>query len=186
MSRWQTRNWLLLVLGGSGLLGACERRAAPDPVRGLRLEMLAPAPTPEPESAESRACAATLAGLAAEPALAGARVNSGFERGYLLGRARAEPIVFLRTPAFDAEHGSLQARALRAELAAAEHPAFAFERVLAKVKKSPELAREVFLTEGYLYTEPPELAALYVNYLALGLLFREPELRLARGADVWR
>ncbi len=126
-----------------------------------------------------------LARLAAEPALPGAIVNSGFERGYLLGRARAEPIVFLRPPKFDLQRGSLQAHALRAELAADEHPAFAFERVLAKVKKSPELAREVFLTEGYLYTELPELAALYVNYLALGLLFREPELRLARGADVW-
>ncbi len=35
------------------------------------------------------------------------------------------------------------------------------------------------------YSELPERAALYVNYLALGLLFQEPELRLARGADVW-
>jgi len=139
----------------------------------------------EPESAESRACAETLARLAAQPALPGAAVNAGFVRGYLLGRARGEPIVFLRTPSFDPQRGSLQARALRAELAADEHPAFAFERVLGKVKKSALLAREVFLTEGYLYSERPELAALYVNYLALGLLFHEPVLRLARGADVW-
>lgn len=53
------------------------------------------------------------------------------------------------------------------------------------VRKHPELAREVFLTEGYLYSDSPELSALYVDYLALGLLFREPELSLARGPDVW-
>jgi len=174
-----------LVLGCAGLLGACGRRDAPDVQRRPEPGKAAPKSDPEPESAESRSCAETLAGLAAEPALPGAAVNAGFERGYLLGRARAEPVAFLRTPIFDAEHGSLQVRAMRAELSAEDHPAFAFERVLAKVKKSPELAREVFLTEGYLYTERPELAALYVNFLALGLLFREPELRLARGADVW-
>ncbi|HEY0468857.1 MAG TPA: hypothetical protein VGC79_31915, partial [Polyangiaceae bacterium] len=114
-----------------------------------------------------------------------AAVNAGFSRGYLLGRARAEPGAFVRTPKFDAQRCSPEARALWADLAAAEQPAYAFERVLARVKKSPELTREVFLTEGYLYSERPELAVLYVNYLALGLLFREPELRLMRGADVW-
>ena len=100
---------------------------------------------------------------AGQPAVAGAGVNQGFERALLLGRARAEPVVFLRAPTFDAEHASSRALALRSELLD-EHPAFAFERVLAKVKQSPELAREVFLTEGYLYSESPELAALYVNY----------------------
>jgi hypothetical protein len=184
MIQWRRRNWLILALSGAGMLVGCGRRDAPD-AQPLEPRKVAPAPALEPESAEIRACTETLARLSAESALPGARVNSGFERGYLLGRARAEPVVFLRTPSFDAQRGSPQARALRAELAAEERPAFAFERVLGKVKKSPELAREVFLSEGYLYTERPELAALYVNYLALGLLFREPVLRLARGADVW-
>ena len=171
---------------------ACGRRATPDVQQrfeprnalGSAPQNAAPEALAEPESAESRSCAETIARLGAAPALPGAAVNSGFVRGYLFGRARAEPVVFVRTPQFDA-HGSAEARALRAELAADEHPAYAFERVLAKVKKSPALTREVFLTEGYLYSERPELAVLYVNYLALGLLFREPELRLARGAEVW-
>ncbi len=175
----------MFALGCAGLLGACARHDPPDIQRPPEPRKAGPESLPEPESAESLACATTLARLGSEPALAGAAVNSGFERGYLFGRARAEPIVFLRTPNFDGARGSPQARALRAELAGDDHPAFAFERVLAKVKKSPELAREVFLTEDYLYSERPELAALFVNYLALGLLFREPELRLARGADVW-
>jgi hypothetical protein len=126
-----------------------------------------------------------MARLEAEPALPGAKVNGAFERAFLLGRARAEPVVFWRAPRFDPAHASGQAQALRDELRADEHPAYAFERVLLKVKKSPELAREVFLTEGYLYSDSPELAALFVNYLALGVLFREPELRLARGIESW-
>ncbi len=137
------------------------------------------------ESEESLACARRMTSLAAEPALPGAEVNGGFQRALLLGRARAEPVAFWRAPTFDSARSSELARALRSELRADEHPAYAFERVLLKVRKSPELAREVFLTEGYLYTESPDLAALYVNFLALGLLFREPELRLARGAEVW-
>src|SRR6187431_2057267 len=193
MIRWCRRSGLLFALGCAALLGGCGRRVAPglqrrpEPGRAAAERAPAPttAPTTEPESAESRACAETLVRLAAQPALAGAAVNEGFVRGYLLGRARGEPVAFLRAPSFDAQRGSLQARALRAELSAAEHPAYAFERVLGKVKKSPALTREVFLTEGYLYSERPELAVLYVNYLALGLLFREPELRLARGAEVW-
>ena len=185
MIHWRSWNSVGLALGCAGLLLACGRRSPGELQRGPEPKKGAEVVISQPESAESRGCAETLARLGAEPALPGAVVNSGFERGYLLGRARAEPVVFLRAPNFDVQRGSAQARVLRAELAAEERPAFAFERVLGKVKKSPELAREVFLSEGYLYTERPELAALYVNYLALGLLFREPELRLARGADVW-
>src|SRR6478752_9006304 len=185
MSRWCRGKWLRMAGGCAGLLLACERRELPDDQRQPELKLSTPTALAEPESAESRACAAKLSQLEAEPALPGAVVNAGFERGYLLGRARAEPVAFVRTPHFDTQVGSFRARALREELQVEEHPAFAFERVLSQVKKSPELGREVFLTEGYLYAERPALAALFVNYLALGLLFREPELRLARGADVW-
>jgi hypothetical protein len=137
------------------------------------------------ESAESRACADVIARLNAEPALPGAAVNAGFARALLLGRARAEPVIFTRPPRFDERAASSEGRALRAELSAAEQPAYAFERALSRAKKNPELAREVFLTEGYLYSESAELAALLVNYLALGLLFREPEIQLARGSELW-
>lgn len=185
MSRWQKGRWSSAVLGCAGLLLACQHRELPNGHRQGEPKSAAPAAAVEAESAESVACAAKLRQLEAEPALPGAAVNAGFERGYLLGRARAEPVAFVRAPHFDTMTGSLRARALREALQVEERPAFAFERVLTEVKKSPELAREVFLTEGYLYSERPALAALFVNYLALGLLFREPELKLARGADVW-
>ena len=193
MTWWRALRALGFGLGVAFVVlgGACARHEP-------RRKPPAPAPAPDAsdpgarksglpaaESAASVACAETRARLGAEPALPGAVINAGFERALLLGRARAEPVVFWRAPVFNAAHSSSQAAAMRAALLADEHPAFAFERVLAGVRKSPELAREVFLTEGYLSSESPELAALYVNYLALGLLFREPELRLARGRDVW-
>ncbi|HKO50248.1 MAG TPA: hypothetical protein VJV79_21105, partial [Polyangiaceae bacterium] len=71
MSRWQRRNWFILILGSASLLGACGRRAAPDPERRAEPSKAAPESTPEPESAETRACAATLAALGAAPELAG-------------------------------------------------------------------------------------------------------------------
>jgi len=145
----------------------------------------AAAAAPAAESAERDLCQAALARLETEAELPGAAVNSGFARALLLGRARAEPVVFWRAPLFDAEHGSAEARALRADLASDPHPAQAFERALVQSRKHPALAREVFLTEDYLYTESPELAALYVNYLSLGLLFHEPEISLARGREQW-
>lgn len=173
---------------------SCSRRSPPtrqrhDPAlaAGVREPALgtASATATSAESAEGQACARRIAALNAEPELPGSVVNRGFTRAFLLGRGRGEPVLFLRTPQFDEQRGSSQARALRAELRDAEKPAYAFESALLRVRKSPELAREVFLTEGYLYTESAELAALYVSYLALGLLFREPELRLARGAELW-
>ncbi len=140
-------------------------------------------PSPNRESAENHACADALTRLEMEPALPGAIVNGGVPRATLLGRARAEPVLFTRPPQFDAAHASVEARQMREELVTDAHPAQAFERALLRVRKNPELAREVFLTEGYLYVEAPDLAALYVNFLALGLLFREPEIVLERGRD---
>lgn len=140
----------------------------------------APAAT---EDAASLACAQTLSRLETEPALPGALVNAGIERATLLGRARAEPVLFTRPPQLDPKQTSVEARQIREELATDAHPAQAFERALLRVRKNPELAREVFLTEGYLYVESPDLAALYVNFLALGLLFHEPEIMLERGHD---
>ncbi|MES1179539.1 MAG: hypothetical protein ABUL62_34805 [Myxococcales bacterium] len=173
----------------AGVVPACARRTPPDarraPLAAVPAALRERAAVSARESAESVACAGVVARLEAEPALPGAKVNGAFERAFLLGRARAEPVVFRRAPHFDPQHALPQAEALRAELSADEHPAYAFERVLLKVKKSPELARDVFLTEGYLYSDSPELAALFVNYLALGVLFRDTELRLMRGTETW-
>jgi hypothetical protein len=184
MTRWCALRALGLTFGGFVVAsaGACSRRDAPGTGRTpARAAVVAVSSA----SAHSRACAEVIARLNGEPALPGSPINAGFARALLLARARAEPVLFIRAPVFDERTASSEARALRAELSAAEQPAFAFERALARARKSPELARELFLTEGYLYSESAAVAALYVNYLALGLLFREPEIQLERGSELW-
>ncbi|HEX3773070.1 MAG TPA: hypothetical protein VHV51_01330 [Polyangiaceae bacterium] len=193
---WQIQDDWLGILARSLVcacvaLGGCARhdlRRAEPAASATRLAALSaphnsPAKAAAAESEESVSCRDAFARLEAEPALSGAVVNGGFARAFLLGRARAEPVVFARAPEFDERRASAEARALRADMATDLHPWQAFERVLTRVKKNPELAREVFLTENYLYTESPELGALYVNFLALGLLFREPEIVLERGRE---
>jgi hypothetical protein len=182
----------LALVSASVALSGCARRASPKSRSGVAAVgsepsplLNAAAPDVAREIATDRACSDAIERLRAEPALPGAVVNAGFARALLLGRARAEPVIFTRAPRFDERKASPEARALRDDLATDPHPSQAFERVLIRVRKRPELAREVFLTEGYLYSESAELGALYVDYLALGLLFRQPELSLARGREVW-
>ena len=99
-------------------------------------------------------------------------------RAQLLGRTKNAPVLFLSRP--ESAPNNPTAETLRQLLEAS--PGYAtFDTVVGKVRKSPELARAVFLRDGYLYTENPELAALYGS-LTLSLLFREPELRIVRGA----
>jgi hypothetical protein len=99
-------------------------------------------------------------------------------RAQLLGRAKAAPVLFLAEPMAAGE--PLAAR-LRAELEA--QPGYeVFNRVVGKVRSDPALARAVFLRDGYLYTDKPELATLY-GTLTLALLFRDAELKLLRGTE---
>src|SRR5258706_4436007 len=74
------------------------------------------------------------------PALPDVPLNGGPLRAALLGRAKAEPVLFLRRP--EARGVSRAALALRAELD--EAPGFqSFDHVVGSVRKSPELARGV-------------------------------------------
>ncbi|HEX2869694.1 MAG TPA: hypothetical protein VHP33_00530 [Polyangiaceae bacterium] len=100
-------------------------------------------------------------------------------RAQLLGRTKNVPVLFLSRP--EAEPNLPEAAPLRQLLETS--PGYqTFDTVVGKVRRSPELARAVFLREGYLYTENPELAALYGS-LTLSLLFRDPELSIVRGAE---
>jgi hypothetical protein len=99
-------------------------------------------------------------------------------RAQLLGRTRAVPVLFLARPEPDATEPAVALRRMLEAL-----PGYAtFDTVVGKVRRRPELARAVFLRDGYLYTENPELAALYGS-LTLSLLFREPRLVITRGAE---
>jgi hypothetical protein len=137
-----------------------------------------PPPTPAEVDAE-RACRAESEALLAVKPLALPPSASPELRAQLLGRTKNVPVLFLSRPEPAANNPA--AAALRQSLEAA--PGYAtFDTVVGKVRKTPELARAVFLRDGYLYTENPELAALYGS-LTLSLLFRDPELTIVRGAE---
>jgi hypothetical protein len=126
-----------------------------------------------------RQCLAARDGLGSQPALPLPPVSEPELRAQLLGRAKAAPVMFLSRPEPDAN--SALAASFRQELEAS--PSYlTFDRVVGKVRSDPALARAVFLREGYLYAESPELALLYGS-LTLSLLFRDHELHIVRGSE---
>lgn len=129
-----------------------------------------------------QACLARRAELWQQPELVLPAVDAPELRAQLLGRTKSVPVLFLSRPEADA---SLPAAAPLRQLLETSPGYATFDTVVGKVRRSPELARAVFLRDGYLYTENPELAALY-GTLTLSLLFREPELQIVRGALLLR
>lgn len=132
---------------------------------------------------QASACAGRLAELSSTPALPGA---PGFEarRAELLGRAKGEAIVFLRVPA-EADDLDPQLSYLRARLTKGS-PYITVPQALAAVRYFPDKARRLFLREGYLYAESPELATVLVEVLRVGHFFKEPDALILRGGSILR
>ncbi len=174
----------VLLSGALGGAVALHRAHAQTGIAGrvaaLGVPARGPARLAEPEHEPAdRECLARRAELWKQSQLALPATDAPELRAQLLGRTKNVPVLFLSQP--NPEPANPAADALRQALEAA--PGYAtFDTVVGKVRRSPELARAVFLRDGYLYTESPELAALYGS-LTLSLLFREPELHIVRGAD---
>lgn len=129
---------------------------------------------------EEQECRAQIDRWNTLPALPGA---PGFEakRRELLGRAKGEPIVFLRAPRFEQEL-PLRLSLLREEMRR-KSPYLGIPKVMEQLRYFPSDLRRIFLAEGYVYSESPAEAAVLIDVLKLGRLFREPELWLARGGE---
>jgi hypothetical protein len=124
-------------------------------------------------------CRAQLAAVGALPAQPIPAANEPPLRAHLLGRTKAVPVLFVTLP--EVAVTDPVATKLQQQLEAS--PGYqTFGSVVGKVRERPEQARAVFLRDGYLYTESPELALLFGS-LTLSLLFRDPELRIVRGAE---
>ncbi|RYZ02942.1 MAG: hypothetical protein EOO73_29940 [Myxococcales bacterium] len=160
--------WVLLPDSGGGRAIRAARQLPPTAL----------APRLDADAEQDRRCLAEAEELSARPSLELPPSSEPALRAQLFGRTKSAPVLFLRRP--EAAESPLAAT-LRDALE--ESPGYdTFGRVVGKVRKEPALARAVFLRSGYLYTENPDLAALY-GTLTLSLLFREPELRIQRGAD---
>jgi hypothetical protein len=132
---------------------------------------------------ELSACRAKIDALRSEPSLPG---TPDFDRlrAEILGRARGEPMVFVREPRATPD-GELSeaARLTRAALAKAS----AYSRVKSiKSRHRGDRAtlRALLLREGYLYSSDPHEALALVTLLDLPTLFDEPTIYLARGHRV--
>jgi hypothetical protein len=137
---------------------------------------------PRSEGARAR-CEAQINRLQALPPLPGA---PGFEakRAEILGRAKGEAVLFIVPPTGPQEL-DLRLSLLRRRLER-ESPYIAVPAVSAALRYTPADARKLLLAQGYVYAESPELAATLVDVLRLSRLFTEPEIFLARGAEVHR
>jgi hypothetical protein len=169
---------LALVLAFSSKLGSSRdaRHCASDGIAPARALSRAVEP-PVADACESRRRALlSQSSLPAVPVLESNRYE-------ILARARAEPVVFLRPPAQEALPPRLAK--LRERLHAAQHPWQALHDAFSQLKGHPRQLRQVILTDGYLYAETPNLAAL-LSEISLARLFSEAELDVTRGPDTRR
>lgn len=105
-------------------------------------------------------------------------------RAELLGRAKGEAVVFLRAPKAT-EELDVPLTYLRSRMTKGS-PFVTVPQALAGVRYFPEKARALFLSEGYLYAESPELATVLVDVLRVGHFYKEPEVLILRGSSIIR
>lgn len=103
----------------------------------------------------------------------------------ILGRARATPVVFARSPE-DAPLALEEARALRRALAREPDKAGALYQLLRATRRNYALRRQLLLREGYLYSDEPELALRLSQVVRLDHLFDDASIFLQRGAETLR
>lgn len=174
----------LACLFAAALAGCGGSRAEVVPSASAR-PSAAPAAAEAPAPDEGERCRARVKEIEAAEALPGA---PGFERNRvaILGRARGEPMVFVRAPA-PVDPATLAPDARRSlEAFAKGRPG---GRVLALVKRhraDKPLLRTLLLREGYTYAEDPADALALAADLKLADLFDEPTVFLQRGARTHR
>jgi hypothetical protein len=177
---------LRLLLALPLALAACS---APPPDGGAAapqaaFQVAAPASPALPDPALT-ACLARAAAVEALPDEPGAPAFDA-HRPEFLGRARGEPMVFLREPRPlpDAQLSS----ALLASRRAFErgHPGGRVVELKRRHKGAPASLRALALPEGYAYAPDPLDALAIVTELSLADLFAEPEIHLQRGAETRR
>ncbi len=138
---------------------------------------------PTKESASDDHCVARRQSILEQPALPGA---PGLEavRAELVARAKAEPVVFVEPPTAERVPPSLLK--LRNQLFRDGVPWQALNDIFSQLKRYPARLRQVLLTDGYLYAEKPDLAALLSSGISLNQLFTERDLDVTRGETTRR
>lgn len=171
---------VVLLLGASSLAGCDGSRALLGASRaGAILAEAGALSSVGTEDAEGEACRAFARAVEAEPGLPGAPMFEA-NRREILGRARGEPMVFLREPLAKPD-GELSA-ALVASRRAFEkaRPGSRIYELARRHRRDPGGLRDLVLREGYVYSSDPQDALGLVTALTLPDLFNEPEVWMTR------
>lgn len=153
---------MLLVTGCAGPEAAPTLRAAK--------HVTLPTITPPVSCTTKRDRLLALPDLGGTPAL---------DRMRALARAKGEPVVFVRAPRYAGTDPIV--RAYRRRLNGSRFPWDLLDHWKPRFAASPELARSVLLTEGYLYADRADVAWALWDRVELGLLFRDAGLWIERG-----
>ncbi|MCS6900157.1 MAG: hypothetical protein RMJ98_10900 [Myxococcales bacterium] len=177
--RFSRSSALLMLVAFTG----CERKEAPPSPPATSAVSSSEDTVQERARTEERVCQERIQQLRGLPALPGA---PGFEgkRSELLGRGKGEPVVFLRAPRFE-ENLPLRLSLIREEMKR-HNPWLGIPKVMEQLRYFPQDLRRLFLAEGYVYSESPAEAAVLLDVLKFGRLFRESELWVARGGETFR
>ena len=130
---------------------------------------------------QDQACLRRRAELLQKPALPGTPELEA-ARAEITARARSAPVLFVERP--QPAPMPPEVAALRARLFQLAAPWRAFHQAYVAYRRDPRVLRQIVLTDGYLYAERPELAALLGNSVLLTHLFNDKELTVTRGANV--
>lgn len=134
---------------------------------------------------ELEACRARVEAVMRLPELPGAPAFDA-RRAEFLGRARGEPMVFVREPAATPDAELRPAWLSSRRLFERGRPETRIAALRKRHRFAPEALRALILRQGYAYAPDPLDALGIVADLSLGDLFSEPEIWLQRGAETRR
>ncbi|MFO0661907.1 MAG: hypothetical protein U0165_19050 [Polyangiaceae bacterium] len=191
--------WGLVALTLTGLLsssmGCTEPSAsgatpaASSSATGAPAEKTLPPPTPE--QLAQLACEADDAKETAEITAGELTTLPGTpeldrSRAEVLGRARGEPVIFVREPAF-APESTLTPEQIRSRATFEKEPhGIRITRLKQRHKTDRAALRKMLLREGYVYSADPLDALALVTDLRVIDLFDEPEIWLHRAGEIHR
>jgi hypothetical protein len=165
-------------------LGACAGPGSASPLDGDSGPTSSASAPVEPAKldAEREACRAKIALISSLPELPGAPELDA-HRSEIFGRARGEPMVFVREPRVTADDALTPAALASRRVFEKGHPGARMGSLRARLRNDPEGLRALVLREGYAYSPDPLDALDLVSQIFLADLFAEPEIWLQRGSD---
>lgn len=130
---------------------------------------------------ESERCRERIAAVLQTPSLPGApRLEKN--RALVMARGKAEPVLFVQEPKFTGKKTpGIEAR--RKSLLTASSPREVNLKLAKHFRGAVPLGRDVFLRDGYFYTDDPGSARVLTVLIGLEHLFLEKEIWLERGSE---